>query len=530
VCRAPGLLPSGLRAWPVAYYCQVTDEQPMSRRAAREAAAPVRRGARQKPAKNDNGTDAEAASPRGIGALFAKHPTAWLTGAIAVVFVLLGTGAVFAGVTVGSAAAVPDVTATPEPPRDVPAEQLAATRLRTCSVAPQAADPRLMTLRGSVVRVDTGEVLFDRGGDIPARTASVMKLLTAAAALSALGPDYRIRTSVYPGSQDGSIVLVGRGDATLSRLPAGQESVYKGAPKLSALAAQVLSNYDGAEITSIVLDSNYWSPADKWHPSWQRSEQTQGYMSEVTALQVDGDRATPTAQDSWRSTDPVTRAGQWFLDALRAADTEGKLADNVTLTTGTAVNTSTVLGEVSSQPISVIIPHMLLVSDNTMAEMLARITSKQSALNGSAASLQQAIPSALTTFGIPGGDLTIIDGSGLSHLNAVPPAIVAQLMIQVDAGATNLDVVRAGLPVAGQSGTLAGRFTGDNAVARGHVFAKTGWINTAYSLGGLIESADGTVFAFAFYAIGEGIQGDARAALDTLATGAYSCGDNLSNN
>jgi D-alanyl-D-alanine carboxypeptidase/D-alanyl-D-alanine-endopeptidase (penicillin-binding protein 4) len=206
------------------------------------------------------------------------------------------------------------------------------------------------------------------------------------------------------------------------------------------------------------------------------------------------------------------------------------VAPNVTLSTGTAVNTSTVLGEVSSQPISVIIPHMLLVSDNTMAEMLARITSKQSSLNGSAASLQQAIPSALTIFGIAGGDLTIKDGSGLSHLNAVPPAIVAQLMIQVNAGAPNLDVVRAGLPVAGQSGTLAGRFTGDNAVARGHVFAKTGWINTAYSLGGLVEAADGTVFAFAFYAIGNGIQSDARAALDTLTTGVYNCGDNLSNN
>jgi D-alanyl-D-alanine carboxypeptidase/D-alanyl-D-alanine-endopeptidase (penicillin-binding protein 4) len=508
----------------------VTDEQPISRRAAREAAAPARRGSRPKPPRRDQNTDAGGARPRGIGALFAKHPTAWLTGALAVVFVLLGTGAVFAGVTVGSAAAVlPSATPTPEPPRDVPEGEQAASRLRTCSITTQASDPRLMTLLGSVVRVDTGEVLFDRGGETPARTASVMKLLTAAAALVTLGPDYRIRTSVYPGSQDGSIVLVGRGDATLSRLPAGQESVYKGAPKLATLAEQVLSNYTGGEITNIVLDANYWSPADKWDSSWARSEQTQGYHSEVTALQVDGDRATPSAQDSWRSTDPVGRAGQWFLEALRAADTEGKVADNVTLTTGSAVSTSTVLGEVASQPISAIIPHMLLVSDNTMAEMLARITSKESALNGSAASLQQAIPSALTEYGIAGADLTIKDGSGLSHLNAVPALVVAKLMIQVNAGAPHLEVVRAGLPIAGQSGTLAGRFTGENAVARGHVFAKTGWINTAYSLGGLVQAADGTMFAFAFYAIGDGIQGNARAALDTLTTGVYNCGDNLSN-
>jgi D-alanyl-D-alanine carboxypeptidase/D-alanyl-D-alanine-endopeptidase (penicillin-binding protein 4) len=91
-------------------------------------------------------------------------------------------------------------------------------------------------------------------------------------------------------------------------------------------------------------------------------------------------------------------------------------------------------------------------------------------------------------------------------------------------------VLRDGLPVAGQSGTLAGRFTGDNAVARGHVFAKTGWIDTSYSLGGLVQNADGSVDAFVFYAIGDGIQSSARAALDTLTTAVYNCGDNLSNN
>ena len=517
---------------------QVTDEQPTSRRAAREAAGSA---SRRKPAPptprsaEDAAAAVDGGAPRrGIAALVAKHPSAWLFGAIGVVFLLLGTGAVFTGIAVGSsAAAVPEVTATPEPPRDVPDTQLAASRLRTCSIAGPATDGRLMALSGYVVRADTGEVLFDRAGTTPARTASVLKILTAAAALSVMGPQFQIATSVYPGSQAGSIVLVGRGDATLSALPPGSQSVYSGAPKLADLAAQVLANYNNPDvpISTIVLDASYWSAADKWDPAWKRSEQTRGYHSEVTALQVDGDRADPTRQDSPRSTDPIGRAGQLFLDALRAADTEGEIADNVSMSTGSAVNTSTVLGEVKSQPISVIIDYMLKVSDNTMAEMLARITSRQSALNGSAASLQQAIPSALFAgYQIPQAGITIKDGSGLSEFNAVPPSVVTQLMMAVNAGAPNTDVIRAGLPVAGQSGTLAGRFTGDNAVARGHVFAKTGWIDTSYSIAGLVQSADGTMFAFAFYAIGEGIQSDARAALDTLTTAVYNCGDNLSNN
>lgn len=505
----------------------------MSRRAAREAAGPASRRGSRPPAENPEGGEPPKRS--GIGAVFAKHPTAWLFGAIAVVFVLLGTGAVFAGVAVGSAEAVePSPTPTQEPPRDLPEGELLASRLRTCSIAGLAADPRLMALEAYVERADTGEVLFDRAGDIPARTASVLKLLTSAAALHVLGPDFQIRTSVYPASTAGSIVLVGRGDATLSQLPPGVESVYKGAPKLADLAAQVLANYNnpGVPISNIVLDASYWSPADKWDPAWKRSEQTQGYHSEVTALQVDGDRANPQKQDSPRSTDPIGRAGQLFLAALRAADTEGEVADDVTFSTGTAVSQATVLGEVRSQPIRVIIDYLLKVSDNTMSEMLARIVSKESALNGSAASLQQAIPSALFDgFQIPQTGLTIKDGSGLSEFNAVPPSTVTQLLTAVNnQSAPNLDVIRNGLPVAGQSGTLASRFTGGNAVARGHVFAKTGWIDTSYSLAGIVQAADGTVFTFAFYAIGDGIQSTAREALDTLTTGVYNCGDNLSNN
>ena len=126
--------------------------------------------------------------------------------------------------------------------------------------------------------------------------------------------------------------------------------------------------------------------------------------------------------------------------------------------------------------------------------------------------------------------MVLRDGSGLSEFNAVSPLYVSQLMIAVAGGAQHLAVVREGLPVAGQSGSLASRFTGDNAVARGSVYAKTGWIDTSYSLGGFVNAADGTQLTFAFYAIGDGIQDTAKAALDNLTTGIYRCGDNLSNN
>jgi D-alanyl-D-alanine carboxypeptidase/D-alanyl-D-alanine-endopeptidase (penicillin-binding protein 4) len=106
---------------------------------------------------------------------------------------------------------------------------------------------------------------------------------------------------------------------------------------------------------------------------------------------------------------------------------------------------------------------------------------------------------------------------------------MAELMVQVLDGEENLDIVYKSLPVAGQTGTLASRFTGSSAVARGQVIAKTGWIETAYGLGGVVRAKDGSKLTFAFYAVRNGIQASAKDALDALTTGVYNCGDNLSN-
>lgn len=528
---------------PVAYHGEVTDEQPLTRRAAREAApaGPAAPGAAgpQGPTVVAPAVVDETGKPitprSGVLAAIRKHPTAWLISALAVAFVLLGTGAVFAGVAYGSTPeeALPAETEEALPPRPQPAIEQTSLALRTCSVQKLTADPRLMSLSASVVRADNGEILVSRGAAKANRTASVLKVLTAAAALEQLGADFQIKTSVVDGNSPGTIVLVGRGDATLSNMPAGTESVYAGAPKLSALAAATIAKYSAAHpgqpITNVVLDASYWSPSDKWDPSWKRSEQTIGYHSEVTALQVDGDRADPTRQTSPRTTDPISRAGKLFLAALRNADTGGVVDPSATISSGTAAGGS-VLAEVRSQPVRVLIKQMLLNSDNTLAEMLARIVSRQGGLGGSAASLQQAIPSALWPDDPETAARVVIrDGSGLSDENGVPALVMAQFMRKVQAGGNNLDIVRDALPVAGKSGTLASRFTGDNAVARGNVTAKTGWIDTAYTLSGFLTAKDGTVLTFAVYAIGNGIRDDAKQAIDSLVTGFYKCGDQLAN-
>jgi D-alanyl-D-alanine carboxypeptidase/D-alanyl-D-alanine-endopeptidase (penicillin-binding protein 4) len=475
--------------------------------------SPASRAARQK--------DAGAG---GLGALIAKHPNAWLFSALGVVFILLGAGAVFAGTTFAPASAssvipAPSPTATTPPPRPTPASQAAATRLRTCSIAGLAADPRLGTFEGSVLNAATGEVLFDRAAGTGAATAIVMKTLIAATALKTLGPDYQFSTKVYAGSEPGSVVLVGGGDATLS---VGGNTVYRGAPTLGDLAAQVNAKRSTDDpITKIILDSTMWNNSDAWDPSWPANERTLGYQPLIVPLMVDGDRANPAAQTSPRGTQPVEKAGEAFAHALGAMGAE--------FANGSALPSSSLLGEVKSQPVKTLIGQMLPNSDNTLAEMLARVSSKVAGRDGSAASLTGVVTAALTDYGIAAPGLVIKDGSGESKNNAVPPLVVAQLMTKVAAGANSLDVIYNALPVSGKTGTLSSRFSGPNAVARGAVNAKTGSIANVYTLGGIVHAADGTALAFAFYAFGN-VRSTAMAAIDTVTTGVFKCGDNLSNN
>lgn len=437
---------------------------------------------------------------------------------------MLGTASVFAGM---ATARPPVATPTPTPtptidPRAVPASLPLPSRLRTCSVAGVAADSELANFSGYVVNALTGEALFDRSGTVPQRTGSVLKVLTAAAALAAMGPDAQLTTQVLDGASPGVIVLKGGGDPTLATTP---YSFYDGAPQIADLAGAAMAAYQaahpGVPITQVVLDSTMWNPDDRWDDSWLRKEQSDGYQAEVTALMVDGGRSDPGSSVSYRTSDPIGDAGTAFVNAAGLS--------GVAVVQGTSPG-GAVLAEVRSQPMSTLVSQMLLSSDNILGENLARVVSVSLGYDGSSGSLPTAIPQALATYGLDVAGVGIRDGSGLSDLNAVTPQFVTALMIKVRAGEGALGIIYGALPVAGQSGTLASRFTGANEIARGSVIAKTGWLDAAYTLAGIVNSSDGTPLAFAFYSIRDGISSDAKAAQDSLATALFICGDNLSNN
>ncbi|TPW73489.1 D-alanyl-D-alanine carboxypeptidase [Schumannella sp. 10F1B-5-1] len=456
--------------------------------------------------------------------------------AFAALFAVLGTGAVMGGhaLAEGRAAAAEaekandTASATPSA-RPKPGTIAAPLRFRSCSISTLAADGRLGALEGTVIDATTGDTLFDRGGATPARIGSSMKVLTAAAALSVLGPDYRIPTTVVDAG-DGTIAIVGHGDATLSALPSGQESVYPGAPKLSGLAQQAVSSWTsrhpGEKIEKVLLDASYWSESDSWNTGWDRALQTGGTVSEVTALQVDADRADPTAATSPRSDDPVAAAGAKFVAALKSAD-EDAVADDVQTASATAPTGSTEIAKVQSQPVSQLVPQMLQLDDATLAEMMGRLVSKRQGDGGSAASLTATYATALAKYGVATAGLTVTDGSGLSAADAASAVYLARLAVQIEKGDDQLALIREQLGRSGQSGSLATRYAGTSAAA-GAVQAHSGGGAGVRTLVGTVQAADGTQLAFAFLALGDGVTTDADPALDALAVALHDCGANLS--
>ena len=400
-----------------------------------------------------------------------------------------------------------------------------ATSMRTCSVATEASNSSLGTLQAVVLNAETGEVLYDRDSTKPAATASVMKTLTAAAALMTLGPNYRATTRVLANPQSNSVIsLVGGGDVTLSKTKVGAKSVYRDAPKLSTLATQVRvwAERNGVtQIDEIILDSTMFA-GSAWESSWLRSDQKDGWISEVSALITDGDRVRPADFTSSRTGKPVLSAGEAFKKEL------GDFAATATL-----VETATPAGfieiaSVQSQPISRWITHILQTSENIETEMIGKLVSDDLGFDGSFESLDPAIKRALGTTGLDFTDVQIRDASGLSQLNMVSPKFMAELMRLINSEFADFGQIKRSLSIAGESGTLGGRFKGKIADAAGKILAKNGYIVGVHTLNGIINAKDGTVLTFTIYSTGK-VGSDVRTAIDTLATAFYRCGDNLSN-
>ncbi|WP_181062626.1 D-alanyl-D-alanine carboxypeptidase/D-alanyl-D-alanine-endopeptidase [Pseudoclavibacter sp. RFBG4] len=444
----------------------------------------------------------------------------------------LALGGGFAAGAAGFAAAAPAFAGASEvlpakslgAVREAPAEPAAAEPMRTCSIEDVASAAGALDFHGVVVDSQSGEAIYERKATDAVPTASVMKLLTTTAAMQVLGPDFRIPTRVYAGSEPGSVVIVGGGDVTLASTDTGAGSYYSGATAtLADLAAQTRTAWasdpslSGTPLTQVLVDKSAFS-GPEWQPTWSQADRTDGYISPISALMVDGGRQNPASLVSPRTDDPSGAAAGAFATRL-GATTAGA--------SGTVPEGATLLAEVWSQPVSELVHYALIDSDNNVAEMLSRLVAIEQGVGTDFAAIQASTSQALSTLGLDTDGLVLADGSGLSADNRVPPELVAELLQTISQPDIAASQMLDDLPASGQTGTLQTRLT-SLGVPPGAITAKTGWINEVYGLAGYMTAADGSRLTFAFFVVGAVTPAN-RDALDTIAARAYSCGASLAN-
>jgi serine-type D-Ala-D-Ala carboxypeptidase/endopeptidase (penicillin-binding protein 4) len=386
-----------------------------------------------------------------------------------------------------------------------------------------------------VAAAGTGQVLYTASGSTLATPASTTKVVTAVAALAALGPDARFTTTVR--QVGGTAVLVGGGDPTLA-VNGYPSSDYPRPATLAQLAAGTARALKARGRHSVRLgyDTALFSGPDMAQ-GWTDGLISTGNVTPIFALEADQGRLTPggALEDNDdpvnfrpRTTDPVGMTVAAFAALLAH--------DGITVT-GPAAETAApasapVLARVSSPPLVAIAEQMLQESNNVIAENLARhvaIALGLPATFGGAAGADQA---ELRRLGIT-TPISLVDGSGLSPADAIAPETLIRVL-RLAASTPKLRGAITGLPVAGFSGTLSAGGSAFGGIggtaggtARGVVRAKTGNLATVATLAGLVYDRSGDLLLFAIMApqvpSADQLQ-QAADAIDAAAAGLATCG------
>jgi D-alanyl-D-alanine carboxypeptidase/D-alanyl-D-alanine-endopeptidase (penicillin-binding protein 4) len=377
------------------------------------------------------------------------------------------------------------------------------------ALKPEIADPHLADLR-AVVAPLTGRPVLDLGTGL-STPASTMKLLTATAALSALGPDRTFATRVV---QDGRhrIVLVGGGDPFLQG-EQPKDGVARHDASLQTLAADTARRLHarGTTKTRLTYDTSLFT-GPRVNPHWPKTY-LPDVVSPITALWAD-EGLNPTGYG--RVPDPPATAADLFASYLRKRG----IAVAPEITEQKARPDARELARVTSLPVADIVERVLQYSDNEGAEVLAHQVGLEVDGDGSYDGGVRGVSSTLRDLGVDLAGSTIQDGSGLSRDDRLDAdTLVEVLQLAASPEHPELRSVITGLPVAAYDGSLSFRYD-DRSPGRGLVRAKTGTLTGTSALAGLTTDARGHTLLFAFVSnhvkVVETL--DTRAALEHLTT------------
>ncbi len=348
--------------------------------------------------------------------------------------------------------------------------------------------------------LDSDLTLASRLANEPLKPASNLKILTTAALLDLLGPDHRIPTTVHAdgrienGTLRGDLWILGFGDPSYTRTHVTSALSALGVVADGIRDAGIRRVTGDLIVTGLFVYANASGAV----------RALGGSAADTLALSNDRrDRGRLTPSDV--GTARIVGQTDFFREANRAA---GNRLRTVLGTRGVqisgSVRTSTRLEPPGRQiarrlspPVGTMIRPILHSSINLHSDLLlihlGYVTRGELRLRAGIATARAWLAEA----GADLDDFHIVDGSGLSHRNRMTANQLLAVLRRINRSSAG-PAWRRALPLAGRSGTLAGRFRGTH--AEGNMRAKTGTLTGVVSLSGFVTAqANGEDLAFVIF-------------------------------
>ncbi|WP_102275473.1 D-alanyl-D-alanine carboxypeptidase/D-alanyl-D-alanine endopeptidase [Cytobacillus massiliigabonensis] len=407
----------------------------------------------------------------------------------------------------------------------------------------------------SVRNAATGDILYSRMGDTRFKPASNLKLFTAAAALSVLGPDYTFTTEILTDGQvknkilNGNLYIKGKGDPTLlisdfdqmakdikalginkingdllgddtwydnvrySRdMNWSDETYYYGA-QISALTASPDEDYDAG---TVIVEVN---PGDdiRKRPSIVLQPATDyveiinhaitvesGEEKNITIERLHGtntiivEGTIPKNAKTTKEWVAVWEPTHFVLELLKQSLEKYGISFDGSMRTASVPMNAQMLKGYPSQPLAELLLSFMKLSNNVHGEILVKEMGRVVKGEGSWEKGLEAVESEISKFGVRTNTIELRDGSGISHINLIPPNEITSLLFAVQNESWFNQFLHS-LPVSGApnrmiGGTLRNRML--NSPAQLQVRAKTGSIASVSSLSGYVDTKSGERLIF----------------------------------
>jgi D-alanyl-D-alanine carboxypeptidase/D-alanyl-D-alanine-endopeptidase (penicillin-binding protein 4) len=409
---------------------------------------------------------------------------------------------------------------------------------------------------------------FDWQADVPMRTGSTMKAVTAIVALDRLGPNWRGRTDLLAagalsdGVLDGALVLRGGADADLDwgglwqllrqAREAGIRDVRGGlvidrslfqperedrvppfdeAPEFPYNVIPDALHLNG-NLLELHLSADATQAQARWFPAWA------GLQVDASGLQL-VDAPCAQWEDHWQLPLVEANATGWVVKLRGAFPRNCRQVQGLNLfdrdevaktallqvwrelggvaaaaSTGATPAGARVVASHRARPLAEVLRSTMKSSDNALTRLVyLRLGAQQAGATDTRAAAQAQVRAWIAQRQLDGSSLVLENGSGLSRSERLSPTLLAQIL-EAASKEPYAPELMSSLPLAGVDGTMSRRLKDTPAQARARL--KTGTLRDTVGLAGFVQDARNRTWVVAALVNHEADASRGRAVVDAL--------------